>query len=190
VEDLFRAARDFLLANRSDYENACAGFRWPALDHFNWALDWFDGIGRGERRHQTALWVVGEDGTEAKLSFADLSERSSRIANYLYSLSVRRGDRILAMLPNVPELWEFLLAAIKLGAVVSPTSTLLDGRELAERILRGNIRHLVTIEPLAPKFEPVSGCTRILVGAKLPGWHEYEAGYRAAAGFKPDGDTR
>ena len=37
-----RAARDLLQANRTDYAAAMAGFSWPVLDEFNWALDWFD----------------------------------------------------------------------------------------------------------------------------------------------------
>src|SRR6202022_4639819 len=73
MSDKFRAARDFLLANRSDYEAAYRGFRWPKLDRFNWALDWFDSIAAGDRHDQPALWVVFEDGTETKLSFRQLS---------------------------------------------------------------------------------------------------------------------
>ena len=63
----FRAARDFLLAHRDDYATAYAGFQWPKLDRFNWALDWFDQIAAGDRRTQTALWVAYEDGRQDKL---------------------------------------------------------------------------------------------------------------------------
>ena len=38
----FRQSRDFLLANRTDYAKAVAGFRWPDPVPFNWAIDWFD----------------------------------------------------------------------------------------------------------------------------------------------------
>src|SRR5437660_7849637 len=94
----FRAARDFLLQHRDNYHAACSGFRWPQFDRFNWALDWFDQLAAGDRGNQTALWVVYEDGRETKLTFAELSERSSRVANYLRGLGVRRGDRVLLML--------------------------------------------------------------------------------------------
>src|SRR5581483_7706993 len=98
----FRAARDLLLEQREDYERAYAEFRWPELDEFNWALDWFDAIG-GDA---TALRVVEEDGSERKLSFAELSDRSNRVANHLRGLGVARGDRIVVMLGNQVELWE------------------------------------------------------------------------------------
>src|ERR671936_519950 len=85
----FRAARDFLLAHRADYETARREFRWPKLDRFNWALDYFDEMARGNDR--VALWVV-DDAGEVKLSFAELSRRSSQVANFLRARGVRRGE--------------------------------------------------------------------------------------------------
>ncbi len=79
----FRAARDFLLAQRGRHDAACAGFRWPELTQFNWALDWFDVL--AQDNSATALWVVNEDGSEQRLSFAQMSERSNRVANWLRS---------------------------------------------------------------------------------------------------------
>jgi acetyl-CoA synthetase len=99
----FRAARDFLLSCREDYATAYGDFRWPALTTFNWALDWFDVIAEGN--DEPALWIVEEDGTEERLSFADLSRRSNQVANWLRAQGVRRGDRLIVMLGNQRELW-------------------------------------------------------------------------------------
>jgi acetyl-CoA synthetase len=197
----FRAARDFLLQHRDDYKTAYANFQWPKLEKFNWALDWFDVIATGERAHQTALWVGYEDGRFTKLTFAELSERSSRIANFLRSLGVRRGDRVLLMLGNVPALWETMLAVMKLGGVIIPATTLLTADDLADRIQRGHIRHVICAVELAPKLAGVAkDCTRISVGgagvaqagiAQGPqGWHEFEQGYNLPAAFEADGETR
>lgn len=187
----FRAARDFLLQHRDDYATAYAKFQWPMLEKFNWALDWFDAIAAGPRREQTALWVAYEDGRATKLTFAELSERSARIANYLRELGVRRGDRILLMLGNVPALWETMLAVMKLGGVIIPATTLLTAEDLADRISRGHIRHVVCAVELAPRLAGVAkNCTRISVGGAAPGWHEFEQGYHSSAAFQPDGDTR
>jgi len=189
--DRFRAARDFLLANRTDYDVACRGFRWPKLDRFNWALDWFDSIAAGERCDQPAIWVVFEDGTETKLSFRQLSNRSSQIANYYRELGIGRGDRVMVMLGNVPPLWETVLALIKLGAVVLPATPLLSGGDLADRIERGRVRHIVCATDSVPRFDHLGKhCTRIVVGGPVPEWHAYEDGYGASAEFKPDGETR
>ena len=62
----FIAARDFLLRHRDDYDTAYREFKWPRLDRFNWALDYFDPMARGNV--QAALWIVDEDGGETKLS--------------------------------------------------------------------------------------------------------------------------
>jgi acetyl-CoA synthetase len=187
----FRSARDFLLAHRDDYATAYAGFQWPKLDRFNWALDWFDQIAAGDRRNQIALWVAYEDGRQDKLTFAELSERSNRIANYFRGLGVRRGDRVLLMLGNIPPLWETMLAMMKLGAVIIPATTLLTSDDLADRIARGHVRHIICAADLAPKIDAACGsCTRIAVGGKAPGWHEYEQGYSASSSFQPEGETR
>lgn len=131
----FASARDFLVAHREDYAAAYQGFRWPQLQTFNWALDWFDVQAKGNDR--PALWVVDERGAEEKLSFRELSERSNRVANFLRDQGVRRGDRILLMLNNVVPLWETMLASIKLGSVIIPATTLLARDDLLDRFDRG-----------------------------------------------------
>ncbi len=182
-------ARDFLLANRSDYETAYRDFRVPALGDFNWALDWFDTVlARGPAAGQTALHIVG-DGA-ARLTFGELSERSSRLANGLRGVGVRRGDRILLMLGNVVPLWETMLAAMKLGAVVIPATTLLAPSDLADRVERGRVRHLVIGAADAPKLAGLAeGVTRIAVGEAPAGWHRYDDLIAAAPDFEPDGVT-
>ena len=128
----FADARAFLLEHRTDYDAAVKGFRWPDPVPFNWALDWFDAELATDpaSRDRPALWIVdAAQNSETKLSFAALSERSNRIANYLRGLGVQRGDRILLMLGNVVPLWECMLAAMKLGAVIVPATTLLTRSE-------------------------------------------------------------
>ncbi|HEX4966063.1 MAG TPA: AMP-binding protein [Thermoanaerobaculia bacterium] len=185
----FLEARDFLVAHRDDYAAAYAGFRWPVLDRFNWALDYFDVYAQGNDR--PALWVVDDEGGETKLSFAELAERSNRVANRLRSCGVRRGDRVLVMLPNVAPLWEIMLAAIKLGAVVSPATTLLSAADLKDRIERGEMRHVIADAPSSGRFAEVPGAyTRIVVGEEAAGWQSYSEAYAAPADFAPDGITR
>ncbi len=184
----FIEARDFLLALRDDYERAYRDFRRPVLDRFNWALDYFDTMAAGN--HGTALWIVEDDGGEARLSFAELAERSSRLANWLRGLGVCRGDRLLLMLGNVAPLWECMLAAMKLGAVIIPATTLLNRDDLIDRFARGRVRHVVAGVDNAAKFADLPGdYTRIAVGGAAPGWHAWEAGYDAPAQFTADGTT-
>ncbi len=161
--ELFRSARDFLLEHREDYTAAYEGFRWPRPEHFNWALDWFDAIADGNGR--TALHIVEEDGSEVRVSFAEMSARSNRVANRLREWGVGPEDRILVMLGNQAELWETALAAMKLRAVVIPATPLLGPADLRDRVDRGRVRHVIVRAEDTGKFADVPGdYTRIAVG--------------------------
>ena len=186
--DTFVRARDFLLQHRDDYEKAYADFRWPEMPAFNWALDWFDVVARGNRR--PALWIVREGGDDVKVSYADLSEQSSRMASFLRGRGVGRGDAILLMLPNTLVLWEVMLAAIKLGAVVVPSTTQLTRADIEDRLARGRIRHVVTDTAGASKLDGIEGTfTRLVAGDAPAGWTSLDEARGATAAFTPDGPT-
>ncbi len=187
--DAFLAARDFLLKHREDYEAAYRDFTWPALDRFNWAIEWFDRYARGN--HRTALHIV-EGASEIRLSYQELSERSSRVALFLRRQGVARGDRILMMLPNCVPIWEVMLAAMKLGAVVIPATQLLTPDDLRDRFERGNVKHVVTDPAGAEKLRTIEGAyTRLVVSdAPVQGWRRYQDAYSETGAFAPDGETR
>jgi acetyl-CoA synthetase len=196
----FRAARDLLLQHRTDYPTALAEFSWPEFAEFNWALDWFDVIA-AEHTDRVALRVAGDDGTDESTSYGDMARRSAQVANWLRDLGVRRGDRVLLMLGNITELWEVMLAAIKLGAVVIPASTLLQTADLQDRVERGAVRHVVAEAAHVPRFARVPGSyTRVAVGpavegsavkgSAVEGWRAYADSARAQEVFEPDGATQ
>jgi acetyl-CoA synthetase len=185
----FIKARNILLAYRSDCDAARRHFSWPVLDEFNWALDYFDTMAAGNAA--LALWVVEENGYGTKLTFAELSARSNQAANFLRELGVRRGDRMLLMLGNQGPLWETLLAACKLGAVVIPAATLLRAADLRDRLERGQVRHVVAGAAHTVHFAGLEGAyTRISVGGSVPGWRRLEDACQHSTSFTPDGVTR
>lgn len=185
----FAQARDLLIRHREDYASACAEFHWPELPEFNWALDHFDDLARGNAC--TALWIVEESGTEVKRSFEALRVASDRAANFLRGLGIGRGDRVLVMLPNRVELWELMLAAMKLGAVLSPATMLLSESDLKDRIERGQMRAVIVDATCTAKFEGIADdCVRVAVGGHASGWTDYAQSGSAPGDFKPDGVTR
>ena len=185
----FTRARDFLLAHRTDYDTAYRDFRWPQLTEFNWALDHFDPLARGN--DATALHIVEEDGRETRRSFASLSARSDQVANWLRAQGVERGDRVLLMLGNELALWELMLACIKLGAVMIPATMLLTPEDLRDRLERGGVKHVAVASEQAAKFADLPGrYTRITVGAAVPGWLRFEDSASAPTAFTPDGPTQ
>jgi acetyl-CoA synthetase len=189
----FAEARAFLLAHATDYTAAATGFRWPEPAAFNWALDWFDTALAGDPafRHRPALWLVEPaSGDEMRLSFAELSRRSNQVANFLRALGLQRGDALLLLLGNTVALWETMLAAMKLGAVVIPATTLLTADELADRIARGRAGCVVAAGEQTGKFAAADGLVRIAVGGTAaPGWHDYAGASACETSFQPDAPT-
>ncbi len=160
MNDAFARARALLLHHAADLEGARREFRWPELDQFNWVDDWFDPLAAGN--DAPALIIVSEARGVSRASFAELSERSKRVARWLQDHGVERGHRILLMLPNVQPLWETMLAAMRIGAVVIPATTQLTEDDLDDRILRGDVKHMVTDAAGAAKLG-----TRHALGVKL-----------------------
>src|SRR6201991_812151 len=192
----FQEARAFLLKHRTDYDAAVKGFRCPDPAPFNWALDWFDAeLARDpESKDRTALWIVdaGQD-KETKLSFAVLSRRSNQVANFLRAQGLKRGDHLLLLLGNVVPLWETMLAAMKLGVVVIPATTLLTPDELRDGLDRGKASVVFASQDQVAKFAGLGGerLVRIVVGAtsKHDGWLPFEEAAIASDAFAPDGPT-
>src|SRR6478736_2541443 len=177
----FRAARDQLLSLRADRDRAMTDYAAPRPEHFNWALDWFDQVAATpETGGRPALWVIEEDGTQTRVTYAEMASRSSQVAMWLRSLGGARGDRVLLMLGN-----------IKLGAVVIPATTLLTADDLVDRIDRGSVRHVVAGSAHTARFAGVPGSyTRVAVGEPVTGWTAYSDSASATAEFVSDGETR
>src|ERR1700760_4492885 len=191
-----KEARAFLLQHRTDFDKAVSDFRWPDPVPFNWALDWFDAelARNAESRDRTALWIVDAGSNrETKLSFAALSRRSNQVANFLRAQGLKRGDHLLLLLGNVVPLWETMLAAIKLGVVVIPATTLLTPDELQDRLDRGRAKVVVATQDQVGKFASLRAekLTRIVVGASSAheGWLPFEQASKFPETFAPDGPT-
>jgi acetyl-CoA synthetase len=185
----FKVARDLLLSLGDNYDFARSSFKWPRPKRFNWALDWFDAeLASGEHGARPALKILGD--VDESVSFAELSADSNRVANGLRALGAKRGDRLLLMLGNVPPLWVTMLAAMKLGLVVIPATTLLTGADIADRLSRGRARFVMADGADAGKFAGQdAAATRIATGVAPEGWRDYASLLKASPRFSPDGPT-
>ncbi|MFP1624497.1 AMP-binding protein [Streptomyces sp. 5K101] len=185
----FRRARDLLLAHRDDPEGASRRFRWPRPEYFNWAVDWFDAIARDN--HSTALRITGR-GQDQAVTFHQLAQRSDQLAGWLGAHGVRRGDPVLLLLDNRVELWESMLAAIKIGAVVVPTYTTATVDDLTDRIGRADIRHVIAESRLTHRVDAAAGVsvTRITVGPPPVGWLDYHDSHGHTPVFRPPEPTQ
>lgn len=186
----FLAARDLLLNARGDYATAYRQFSWPRPQRFNWALDYFDGVLATERPDQDALRLIEDDGSRAGYTFGQLSQSSSRLAGWLAANGVSRGMRVLLLLGNQVELWESMLACMKLGAVIIPASTLLAAADLADRLERGAVGAVISRSDLTAGFGSApAGCVAVAVGEPVAGWLDYAEAAGFDRPYQPDGPT-
>jgi acetyl-CoA synthetase len=193
----FQEARAFLLKYRTDYDKAVPDFRWPDAVPFNWALDWFDAeLARDPKSKDRPALCIADAGNRAEIkpTFTELSRRSNQVANFLRAQGLRRGDHLLLLLGNVVPLWETMLAAMKLGVVVIPATTLLTPDELRDRLDRGRARVVVATQDQIGKFAGLGSdqLVRIVVNANSPqaGWLAYEQAADFQNDFTPDGPTQ
>ena len=188
--ETFRRSRDFLLSTRMDYAKAYEQFEWPRFEHFNFALDWFDAVLAVEHADQAGLRIIEVDGTDNSYTFVELSRRSNQVANWLRSLGVTRGTRVLVVLGNQVELWETTLAVMKLGAVLIPATTLLTPTDMANRVARAGAGVVIVRPELVDRFDDVSGSyLRVVAGAAVPHWLGYADSYSSSETFSPDALT-
>src|SRR5699024_1404164 len=145
-----------------------------------------------------ALWIIEEDGSEKVYSYDLLRRRSNQVANLLRRAGVQRGSHVMVMLNNQVELWETMLAGIRLGAVLLPTTVQLGPIDLQDRAERGRADFVVANPADSAKFDEVDHpVVRIVVdadGDTAPDLREGDVRYSAAADesedFTVDGPTR
>ncbi len=159
ASEAFFAARDQLLELAGDPARARSEFRWPDVGpDFNWAHDVFDALAEGN--DTTALWIAEADGTEVKRTFDQMKRRSDQVAHWMLDQGARPGDVAMLMLGNRLELWEIMLASLKIGVILLPTSVVLGTQELIDRVDRGRVRWVFAAPEDAVKFAAVPGSYR------------------------------
>ena len=149
-------------------------FKIDVPEDFNFGFDIIDAWANKDRNKLAMIWV-DQVGKEKKYTFWDLMRLSNQIVNMMIKYGVNKGDRVLIMLPRVPEWWTFTLALIKRGAVYCPAPTMLTPKDLKYRINIADIKMVITSEEHADKIDeiakdcPTLSC-RMMVDGKRAGW--------------------
>ncbi len=146
----------------TDYEAERRNFRLEVPEYFNFATEVIDKWASDPNK-LAMLWI-GEHGEERHITFAQFAERSSRAANALAKLGIKKGDRALVMLPRIPEWWESVLGLMKIGAIPIPCTTLLTPKDIQFRAEVSEATAFITDSEGADKFDQVrSQCPTIKV---------------------------
>jgi acetyl-CoA synthetase len=128
------------MSSKPDYEQVYESFDWAEVhESFDWdspdelnmaheACDRYAGTGR------IGFAWVSPDGDATKYTFAELRDRSNRVANALEELGVDRGDRVATLLPKIPETIVTILGIWKVGAVHVPLFTAFETQAVDYRL--------------------------------------------------------
>lgn len=152
-------------------------------DKFNFAFDIVDGLARREP-DKLAMVHVANDMIERRFTFKDMKDASSQAANYFTSLGVKRGDRVMLVLKRHYQFWFAILGLHKLGAIAIPATNQLMEHDFTYRFKAagvsaivctadGDTAHQVDIA----EADAGAHLTKVLVGGKREGWHDFDAEY-------------
>ncbi len=176
--------------NMQDYEEVYRNFSIDVPPYFNFGFDIIDMWAAKDRNKLAMIWV-NQKGEEKKYTFWDLKTESNRAANILLKYGIHKGDRVLIMLPRVPEWWILTLALIKLGAVYSPAPTMLTPKDIRYRVNTADFKMVITDKENADKIEQICAESpslqfRMIVDGELPNWISYpqELRYPAPVSYK------
>lgn len=157
------------------YAEFYPAFRWSVPETFNFGVDVVDRWAR-ERDGPALIWE-NEAGEERHYRYSDLSRLSNQFANVLRRHGLAKGDRIIVMLPRLPEWMIALVGAMKVGVIPIPCIEMLTARDLAYRIENSGARAVVCRASQADKFagRDLKLELRLCIGAPPPGWRDLHA---------------
>ncbi|HJK44610.1 MAG TPA: AMP-binding protein [Methanocorpusculum sp.] len=164
--------------NMTDYEETYSTFSIAVPEYYNFGFAVVDAWAKKDRNKLAMIWT-NQKGEEKYFTFRHMMNLSNQIANMMFKQNIGKGDRVMIMLPRVPEWWTFAIAAIKIGAVFCPSPCILTPHDLKYRINQGKFKMIVTDMENSWKIEEIlSECPtlqiKFLTDGELPGWINYQ----------------
>ncbi|MBI3577036.1 acetate--CoA ligase [Candidatus Gottesmanbacteria bacterium] len=163
--DLYKkSSKDFAFPpNLDDYDHAHRVFDWKTAKK---ELDWFDGkinaaynaVDRHThtwRKNKVALYWEGEDGSQKKYTFEELTLASNKLGNILKDFGIERGERVFIFLPRVPELFISFLGILKIGAIAGTLFSAFQEQALADRLGNSGAKVVITNSDLKPRIDKI-----------------------------------
>ncbi|MCL1926490.1 MAG: AMP-binding protein [Syntrophorhabdaceae bacterium] len=141
--------------NIGDYDETYKTFSIEVPKHYNFAFDVVENWAKKDRNRLAMIWV-DQSGAEKKFTFWDMMIHSNEAANILMKYGIQKGDRVLLMLPRIPEWWTLVLGIMKLGAIYCPSPSMLTVKDIEYRMKVGNFKMVITDTRNMEKVDAVS----------------------------------
>lgn len=137
-----RIFEKYTSADFKSYEDFKKNFKINVPEHFNFAYDVLDELAVQKPDKKALVWVH-EDGTKRVFTFADMKKLSDKAANYLLSLGIKKGDKVMLILKRNYQFWYTIMALHKIGAVTVPATHLLTKKDIEYRVNAADIKMII-----------------------------------------------
>ncbi len=166
-----------------DGEGNLKSVKFNVPENFNFAFDVLDRLAESNPEKLAMRWV--SHNKECRdFTFRDISENSARSANMLYSLGLRKGDRVMLIMRRHYQFWYLLNALHKLGAVVIPAPVQLLGHDIEYRVSKAHVKCVICtgMDPVCEAVDSVAANLpslqwKLTVNGERDGWMNYDAMY-------------
>ncbi|XP_057551538.1 acyl-coenzyme A synthetase ACSM3, mitochondrial isoform X2 [Hippopotamus amphibius kiboko] len=161
VRTLHKDYRTVIPQNFSNYESMKQDFKLEIPEYFNFAKDvldqWTDMEKAGKRPSNPAFWWTNGNGEEVRWSFEELGSLSRKFANILTeACALQRGERVIVILPRIPEWWLANIACLRTGTVFIPGTTQMTQKDILYRLQSSKAKCIITNEILAPAVDAIA----------------------------------
>ncbi|XP_051001087.1 acyl-coenzyme A synthetase ACSM3, mitochondrial isoform X1 [Acomys russatus] len=165
--------------NFSNYESMKQDFKIEIPEYFNFAKDvldqWTSVEKAGKRLSNPAFWWIDGNGEEVRWGFEELGSLSRKFANILTeACSLQRGDRVMVILPKIPEWWLANVACLRTGTVLIPGTTQLTQKDILYRLQSSKAKCIITDDGLAPAVDAVAAKCKNLHSKLIVSQHPRE----------------
>ncbi len=188
-----RPKKDTLLAERfvdfiEDENGKLIDMKFHDTDTFNFGFDCVDAIA-DKYPDKLAMIHVDKHKVERRFTFKDIKRASNQTANYLRSLGIKRGDKVMLVLKRHYQFWFAMVALHKLGAIAIPATNQLKQHDFEYRYDRAGVSAILCtadgdVAEIAEKA--AENCptvkTKILVGGAREGWRDFDNEYQLYTG--------
>ncbi len=166
-----------------DERGVLSGIGFKNEEKFNFAFDVVDAIAK-KSPHKLAMFHVSARKHERRFTFEDMSRGSNKVANYLASLGIKKGDRVMLVLKRHWHFWYTILALHKLGAIAIPATNLLMEKDFDYRFRAAGVKAIVCTadgETAAEAEKAMSkfgeDMIKVIAHGKREGWHNFDEEY-------------
>ena len=155
-------------------------------EKFNFARDVVDAWAEADEHKRALVWL-NDRGERREFTFKEISELSKKAANYLSSLGLRKGDRVMTLLKRNWQYWVTAVACHRMGVVIIPASVQLATKDIVYRVNAAQIKAIIATDdawsqkqvedsvPQCPSLQHI-----LLARGGKEGWLDYDRGIEEA----------